>query len=320
MNTEYRQVPETRLDYVISVVGVGNCERVILCGARWIRVKEKDAGLPPGWAIFMSEDHDVSEALQGVPRVYLARHAITRGIIHCGPTAGIPWQDGESGPWTPECRDIPKAAISSSDPPEWVLRRRELGFCRRALEPPGTCPADRHKSADGTYMWFIEWKAGLQRNHRFVVSCIEQNDDGTPIVQLQRWSTNGTFTTYLPGDPNMKEAFLRGPLNREIREKIGWKHDLDDPPVSGKKHPRDEKNEELELELKQAKQELEELKKKKLCVICMEKDRTYAAICNPCMHYCVCAECALKVLMGNKQCPICRNGLGTPPFVTVFQS
>ena len=295
----YRQVHKTRLSYVESVVGAGNFCRLRQNGNYWIRIDGIHAGLPDEWAIFMSEYHDVSEALQGVPRVYLARHATTsRGSIHCGPTAGIPWQREESGPWTPECSGIPNAAISPTDPPEWVLRRRDLGFCRRASEPAGSCPADRHTSADGTKKWFLGHGAGLHANWRFVVSLIEWNDDGSPIVTLQRWPTIGTPTNYCPGDPNIPQvALLRGPLNRQKRAEIGWI----DPPVSGTKHPRDEENEELQREVKEAKQELRELKDAKLCSICMIREKTHAVM--SCRHLCLCAECALEV----SECPMCRT-------------
>eukprot|EP00235_Prasinoderma_singulare_P002757 CAMPEP_0119165658 /NCGR_PEP_ID=MMETSP1315-20130426/5283_1 /TAXON_ID=676789 /ORGANISM="Prasinoderma singularis, Strain RCC927" /LENGTH=631 /DNA_ID=CAMNT_0007158955 /DNA_START=126 /DNA_END=2021 /DNA_ORIENTATION=- len=42
------------------------------------------------------------------------------------------------------------------------------------------------------------------------------------------------------------------------------------------------------------------------CVICLDKPRTHAFL--PCMHRCVCADCAVKCMQeGSPHCPLCRS-------------
>lgn len=43
------------------------------------------------------------------------------------------------------------------------------------------------------------------------------------------------------------------------------------------------------------------------CVVCLTKQRNH--IFMPCMHMCTCEECALKVFIEQKGCPICRTQL-----------
>ena len=41
------------------------------------------------------------------------------------------------------------------------------------------------------------------------------------------------------------------------------------------------------------------------CIICMEKE--YDVVMVPCGHYCMCHDCANKILGSTKKCPICRQ-------------
>lgn len=41
------------------------------------------------------------------------------------------------------------------------------------------------------------------------------------------------------------------------------------------------------------------------CIICMERD--YDVVMVPCGHYCMCQECANKILSSTGKCPICRQ-------------
>ncbi len=46
----------------------------------------------------------------------------------------------------------------------------------------------------------------------------------------------------------------------------------------------------------------------KICVVCMDEDRTHAYV--PCGHFCVCGTCAAEV---PDTCPMCRAPSITPP-------
>lgn len=43
------------------------------------------------------------------------------------------------------------------------------------------------------------------------------------------------------------------------------------------------------------------------CIICMENE--YDVVMVPCGHYCMCNECANKILNSTSKCPICRQGV-----------
>lgn len=47
-----------------------------------------------------------------------------------------------------------------------------------------------------------------------------------------------------------------------------------------------------------------EQREREACVICMDNLRSHSFL--PCMHRCVCAECADQVMRGPRQCPMCR--------------
>jgi len=48
------------------------------------------------------------------------------------------------------------------------------------------------------------------------------------------------------------------------------------------------------------------LKRDEECVVCLENKKTH--VISPCMHMCLCADCAKPHVIKNK-CPLCRTAV-----------
>ena len=63
---------------------------------------------------------------------------------------------------------------------------------------------------------------------------------------------------------------------------------------------------EMADELAHEKRHNSEMEEAQLCSICMSQPKTHAVL--PCLHKCMCAECAARVCaVPHAQCPICKG-------------
>lgn len=61
------------------------------------------------------------------------------------------------------------------------------------------------------------------------------------------------------------------------------------------------------VDVKKLKAQIHRLEEEKVCVVCQERGRSVLIL--PCRHFCMCDECAVRIVYGDGMCPVCRTGI-----------